>query len=119
MKLKHIAPLLLLALPLNAGIGTNETVTLTWDYPAADLSPDLTFRIRHSTEADLPFAKWSVLTNVAGTNLSVTLNLEPGQHYFYLTATNWWGESDPSNIASTPPRPRSGALRIHRGTPLK
>jgi hypothetical protein len=73
------------------------------------------FKLYHSTDPAVPLAQWTPLTNIAGTNLSVTLNIEPGVHCFFLTASNWWGESDPSNVASTPAPPRSGNLTIRRG----
>ncbi len=103
------------AAPALAGLGTNEPVTLSWDYPAAERTPDLQFRLYHSTNSDLPLYKWTALTNTAGTNCSITLSLQPGRHFFYVTAVNWWGESDPSNIASTPAPPRSVFVSIRRG----
>jgi len=32
----------------------------------------------------------------------VVVPMLPGEHYFYVTARNFWGESHKSNIASTP-----------------
>lgn len=92
-----------------------QTVTLAWDYPAAELGPDLVFIIRHNKDVTTPLDQWAVLTNVAGTNLSVSIQLEPGLRYFTATASNFWGESDFSNVARVPAPPRSGALSVRRG----
>ena len=93
----------------------DATITLAWDYPTNELSMTLTFKLYHSETLTLPAAQWTVLTNIPGTSLQVTVPVTISQHYFYLTASNWWGESDPSNVASTPAPPRSGRLTIHRG----
>ncbi len=108
------------ATPAVAGLGTNEPVTLCWEYPAAEQTPDLHFRVYHSTNPDLPLYKWTPLTNTAGTNCSITVPVERGRHFFYITASNWWGESDPSNIASTPAPPRSVfvSIRAHKIMPI-
>jgi hypothetical protein len=40
-------------------------------------------------------------------------NVAPGVHTYYLTASNMWGESAPSNDVSTPPRAAAPAnIRI-------
>ena len=101
--------------PLSADTPGSDTVTLAWDYPSAELNTNLTFKLYHSTNPTLPLAQWMPFTNIAGTNLSVALSINVGVHFFFLTASNWWGESDPSNVASTPAPPRSGVLVIRRG----
>lgn len=117
--MKHsllLSAVLLAPLPQpSAGAPASDTVTLAWDYPSAELTTNLTFKLYHSTNPALPLTQWTPFTNIAGTNLSVALFLDVGVHFFFLTASNWWGESDPSNVASTPAPPRSGVLAIRRG----
>lgn len=84
-----------------------KPVILEWDYPTVDESPDLVFKLYHSPIASAPLANWVCLTNIPGTNRQVRVNVEAGKNFFYLTASNWWGESTPSNVASTPALPRS------------
>lgn len=98
-----------------AGMETNQVVTLEWDYPEAEVCSNMVFRVYSSTRVDLPLREWPVLTNVPAPALSVSITMEPCQRFFYVTASNWWGESDPSNVASTPAPPRSGVLSIRRG----
>jgi len=82
-------------------------VNLAWDYPTNELSTNLTFKLYSATNIASPVATWPLLTTVVGTNLSVTLPIDAQQRYFVMTASNWWGESIPSNVAGTPPLPRS------------
>ena len=110
-----LCALFLTAVPSPAGTTATNDITLAWDYPASELSTNLSFKLYHSVNPAQPLAQWTPITNIAGTNLSVSLPVEVGVHFFYLTASNWWGESDPSNVASTPPPPRSGILGIRRG----
>lgn len=81
-------------------------VTLEWDYPEAERSTNLTFYVFTSTNVAVPLTNWTALTNVVGTNLSVQLQIDPGQRYFVMTASNFWGQSDFSEVASTPSLPR-------------
>lgn len=110
-----VIPLLLLA--AGSSVPTGPTpITLAWNYPTNELSTNLTFRLYHSTNITVPLTNWTVITNIAGTNTSVSLPVLPGAHFFALTASNFWGESDFSNVASTPPAPRSDVnLSISRG----
>lgn len=82
-----------------------EYVTLVWDYPTAALSTNLQFLIYGSTNLDTPTTEWQLLTNTIGTNRSVSVRVQPGQWYFVATASNYWGVSRPSNVASTPAPP--------------
>lgn len=89
-------------------------VTLEWDYPAADL-PGMTFNVYHSTNAALPLASWPRLASVQGTN-RLPLTVTPGPNLFVMTASNFWGESDFSNVATTPGTPRSDVnLKVRKG----
>jgi len=112
--MKKILVLLALGfgLPLQAGL--RDSVTLEWTFDGA--APD-TFIVHTSTDPDLPLAEWPVLLEIPATEagklvLEVTIKMVPGSHFFYLTAKNFWGESDPSNTVNTPAAPGRGFLRI-------
>lgn len=48
---------------------------------------------------------WQRITNTIGTETNATVSVPaPGAYFFFCTATNFWGESEPSNIAWTPPK---------------
>jgi len=90
-------------------------VTLVWDYPTNEMTTNLWFNLYHSTNITVPLANWPLMTNIVGTTNLVKIQVVPGEHYFYVTASNWWAESPPSNVAATPPLPRtSSGLQIFR-----
>lgn len=101
--MKYLLPFLLSFAALAVVPLPPRSLSLAWDYPASAQSTDLVFKLYHSSDLSVPQTNWLVLTNVAGTNLAVTLSVIPGAHFFYLTASNWWGESGPSNLVLTPP----------------
>lgn len=113
-------PLLLLALILvvfrlapAAPPGVLRTnVMLVWNYPADQLSTNLTFKVYQSPDLAAPMTNWAVLTNVAGTNTSVVVALNPQVMFFAVTASNLWGESPFSEAAGTPPPPTNANLTI-------
>lgn len=79
-------------------------VTLVWDY-VAPVSDDLVFVLRQSANLNTPIAQWNIVATIAGTNRAFTFGMLPGAQFFTLTASNFWGESIPSNVASTPTLP--------------
>lgn len=90
-------------------------VVLSWTATNTDLAP-ITFRVYHSTNLVRP-VPWDYYAEVQGTNLLRT-TLVPGVHFMYCTASNFWGETSPSNIAGTPPAPEFiNTLRIQKDTP--
>jgi len=115
---------------MSAGVfaGTTNNLKLAWDYPTNAISDNLVFKLHYTTNLYQPLTNWGrifvsatnaiALTNaaVAGTNYVFTnsLPVEPGAWFFIATATNEWGESDPSNVAATPPLPRKTQLGIVR-----
>lgn len=90
---------------------------LKWDY-TNDVRIDPTFCFVIYTSADLsnPITNWSVYTNVSGSN-SWTAEMESNnvvyavsnvsaqlsQQYWFVTASNFFGESLPSNTVTSPP----------------
>lgn len=100
--------LLLLALPAMGAPGVLRTnAMLRWTYPTNELSTNLTFYIYSHTNISVPLTNWPVLTNVVGTNLSVAFPINAQQRWFFMTASNWWAESLPSEVVGTPPLPRN------------
>jgi len=75
---------------VSAGISGN--VILKWDYPPDEIE-NVTFNIRYSTNLDIPLTDWVILANVATTNVILEINTEI--IFFYVTATNSNGESEP------------------------
>ena len=113
----------LAALPTPPPVGD---VTLAWDYPAAEYSTNLTFKIYHSQSLVVAMTNWAVLTNMPAPNIVITnlllevqtettVRVTPGANFFSATVSNMWGESFFSNVASTPALPRSDiSFRIKR-----
>lgn len=111
MKAKLFLLLALLGISLNAAtLRTN--VTLIWNYPAGELSTNLTFKIYSFTNLSQPKIQWQVFTNVVGTNVSVVVPVQAVATYFTMTASNLVGEGDFSNADQQPAPPRIGTLQI-------
>ncbi|HYG24462.1 MAG TPA: hypothetical protein VEH04_16915 [Verrucomicrobiae bacterium] len=87
-----------------------KTVTLLWDpHPQA---AEVTIVVYHSTD----LLTWEKEVEVPGTQSSVSFEVVPGAHYYRATAKNFWGESDFSNVASTPSLPvATSNLQIRLG----
>lgn len=99
----------LLALPASGQGILRSNVTLFWDYPP---TTNISFFIKGSPDATAPVSGWAVKAAVMGTTnaatpTTVTVDLAPQEYFFVCVASNFWGVSNPSNVASTPPPPRS------------
>ncbi len=92
---------------------TNQVITLAWDYPAAETN--VVFKLYWSGTLAVPWNQWKVMTNLPGTVREISIAVQPREMFFVITSSNFWGESDPSNTASTPPPPRSPVLSVRRG----
>ncbi len=76
-----------------------DTITLAWDYSSNDAD---VFKLYSSTNIAIPLTNWTLAATTSGTNRFVTVsNIVARQQWFYVTASNWWGETYPSNIAGT------------------
>lgn len=104
----------LLALMVFSARAQTKELTLVWEYAPELLSTNLTFVLRQTTNFMPQLALWPVVTNVPGTHLSLKLQVEPGPMFFYMTASNVWGdgESVPSNILELPPKAMPGHLPL-------
>ena len=128
MKPLLFLPFLLLGLLAGQAAPPTGSITFFWDYPSAYLETNLVFRLYTSTNITTPLTNWTVIgsvnglaalgTNGIGTNTSklrLSVKIEPGQHYFVMKASNFWGEADFSNVVSTPALPRDDStLRVER-----
>jgi len=75
-------------------------ITFAWNYPS-NVQVDV-FKIYSSTNVNLPLTNWALISTVPGTNATANFLIQPGIWFFYCTASNFWGESGPSNITNTP-----------------
>ena len=81
-----------------------NTVTLEWTPQDPGWQTNESYNLRGSPDITVPLTNWAIITNVSGTN-AVTLPWQATNFFFYVTASNYWGESSNSNIAWTPPPP--------------
>lgn len=85
---------------LAAWLCAGADVTLEWN-GSPSVEEVKGYAIWHATNIAGP---WERITNSIGTETNATVNVPVGVHFFFVTATNFWGESEPSNIAWTPPK---------------
>lgn len=85
---------------LVAWLAKGADVTLEWN-GSPSVEEVKGYAIWHATNIAGP---WERITNSIGTETNATVNVPVGVHFFFVTATNFWGESEPSNIAWTPPK---------------
>lgn len=89
---RRVAAALLMCLSLQAA-----EVTLMWN--ASDPTEEIQrYFIYQATNVTGPFG---VVTNVSTNTVRLTLP-EPGRYFWFVTASNFWFESAPSNITNTP-----------------
>jgi hypothetical protein len=108
--MKTILVLMLSACGLLAdSLRTN--VTLIWNYDVTQLT-NTTFILRGTNQLGSAAASWPIMATVTGqtnrpTATNLVIDLQPQAFFFVCQASNLWGLSDPSNVASTPAPPRS------------
>ncbi len=88
-----------------------NVATLYWDYPTNEVA-NVSFNVYFSTNISTPSTNWTVITNVPATT-NVVVPIAPGNNFWFVTATNEWGESIPSNTAT------ATVARIISGTKIK
>lgn len=71
-----------------------KTVQIAWSYPANSETPDLVFKVYHSTDLGVPLSQWELLTNIPGSLRSATLPANEVREFFVMTASNYLGESN-------------------------
>jgi hypothetical protein len=83
------------------------TITLAWNYQQ-DIDAFYVYQSTNVTAA-MP---WQPCTNTAAS--SVTIQVMPGRMFYYVTASNFWGESGPSNTIGTPAVPAATNVTVRR-----
>jgi hypothetical protein len=68
-------------------------IRMGWQYPLHLQTPDLVFKVYHTTNFSKSLQQWSLLTNVPGIWRSVDLPADKPQEFFAITASNYLGES--------------------------
>lgn len=81
-----------------------DTVTLAWDYSTNNMD-GTTFYVYGSAELTA-MTNWPVITVVTNQTFA-TFYTVPSSWFFAVTASNWWGESDFSNVLKLPEPPLS------------
>jgi len=101
-------------------------ITLVWSYPT-NVASDTTLGFVFLTTTNLatPLTNWVTLTNVPATNClstnldatgtnfigSLPIQVAPGASFYVMESSNFWGLSQTSNTASTPPPAAAAQLK--------
>lgn len=108
-KLIALTSLTLIAITAWAAL---KPLSLVWDWEGP--VQEQNFYIHMSTDPFLPLSNWPAIAFVQATN-RYRLTPTNVKAFFYVTATNMWGESDPSNPVTVSSAPRGPTvLRIER-----
>ena len=90
---------ILLAFAAFIGIAASpQTIRLIWNGQAQVDA----FKIYGTNDITAPLTNWPLLITVPGNVTQALYIMQPGQTFFYVTASNFWGESGPSNVTNTP-----------------
>lgn len=92
-----------------------KNITLSWGFPVAELTTNISFNVYSTTNIILPLPLWPLVTNVSGLKSNVTIPIHPGITFYCVTATNRMGESSPFSNVVSEQVPRSGTLQIQPG----
>jgi hypothetical protein len=109
--MKKYLTLILLLLTTLAASSVNFTLALAWDADPSD--PTVTkYTLYRADGLTAPFVK---VADIPAPNTTYAFpSLSPGVYRFYVTASNEWGESDPSNTVQT-----SNAASAPRGIVIR
>lgn len=112
--MKKLLAVLLLMSFAGFAFSPSGSIRLLWDWDDS-IQVD-SFRLITAPTINTPLANWTTVTNVHGSNRFVDITVIPGQHFFALYASNFWGESKPlDNVTNTPPLPtNSFPLKVQR-----
>lgn len=115
-------------LAASAAWGQSNNVNLMWSAsPSYRGNGREWYLIYHSTNVATPTTNWGLITTIPASATNVVLGVTnivpvtntplfivPGEHYFFLTFSNFWTNSVPSVPAGTPPLPVPGVIDIGR-----
>lgn len=77
-------------------IATAAAITLQWDPNPASEEVQV-YKVYQATNVAGP---WTIVGQT--TNTTYTTPVPPGRYFWYVTASNFWSESLPSNTVNTP-----------------
>ena len=87
-------------------VPASKTVSFTWDYDTNSVVD--AFKLYTSTNVNAPSTNWTLIGTVSSSIRAINLsNVAPAQAWYFVTASNMWGESLPSNIVGTPQPPNA------------
>jgi hypothetical protein len=95
------------------------TVLLEWEPSPSDQAVEC-YKVYQATNVDGPFCH--VGTVPAPATNWIGIDLTPGVYFWYVTASNFWGESEASNKANTPAPPRKvngTAIKLLGSVPIR
>jgi hypothetical protein len=99
-----------------AQVSTNAQVELSWDaLTPAEMASGVTFYVVSHTNVAAPKLTWPVIGST--TNLSFVYDVVPGERYYLVYPSNFWGVGPFSQVAATPAPLRddqSNRLRIKK-----
>lgn len=91
-----------------AATGCIAAEVISWEpSPSSDTATG--YKIYWSSNAGLA-KPWPVLGTTPASVLSIT-NTAAGRFYYYITATNQFGESDPTDVAYRPGNPNNPKVK--------
>jgi hypothetical protein len=105
--MRKLAALLLTTLAASA-----FTLTFVWS-PNAPEEEITSYQLYSATNVTGPYTLRAATTNGAQTNLVLT-NIVASRSFYYLTASNLWCESLPSNTVTTPAPAKSSTSLVIR-----
>jgi hypothetical protein len=93
--MKFALPILALALLVSPSVRSHRVLRLAWD--PNDPREEAQYIIYSAPEVSGPWVKAAHLSDTTWNIAAVG-----ERQFYYVTASNAWGESDPSNITNTP-----------------
>jgi hypothetical protein len=78
-----------------------KQVQIQWDYPLNRQTPDLVFKVYHTTSFSQSLQQWSLLTNLPGTARTASFAADKPQEFFTVMASNSLGEF---SVDAIPPK---------------
>jgi hypothetical protein len=96
-------------------IPDSAPVVLGWDYPEST-DTTLGFVLLHSTTTNTAMTNWTRLATAGREARKIEVTVARGVNYFSMIATNFWWDSDPSNVTNTPELTvKMGDFKVKKG----
>lgn len=96
-------------LTIAASPNSPTSIWFVWN-PQPDID---VFKLYTCSDITVPVSFWT--NTVTVTTNFIAISVTPSRMFYYVTASNFWGESGPSNITNTPMvMTNIGGLKINR-----